>query len=202
MYTQEYGRHAFVHGSAHTTVIIVAALIMLCTKRYIDITHTCTHAGMHIHLSLVVKIESRFSGSRILKCARIHFGIVSGGGSPNQNEVGGPNKLPLEREPHLESRPDPFLHRFRGGSPNQHDVGGQNIILLELEPHLERRPDQFWRCFVGGWGGGAPNKNEIHGQHRLPLQRQPHFERCPDPFLHRFRGGGAPNVRVYLYTCT
>jgi hypothetical protein len=121
-----------------------------------------------------------------------------GGGSPNQNEVGGPNKLPLEREPHLESRPDPFLHRFRGGSPNQHDVGGQNIILLELEPHLERRPDQFWRCFVGGWGGGAPNKNEIHGQHRLPLQRQPHFERCPDPFLHRFRGAV---LQTSGYTC-
>ncbi len=37
--TEEYGRHALVRGSARSTVVIVAASIMLCTWRYLDITY-------------------------------------------------------------------------------------------------------------------------------------------------------------------
>ena len=73
-----------------------------------------------------------------------------GGDSPNQNEVGDPNRLPLEEDPHFERGPDQFYFFFfvlGGGLPNKNEVDGPNRIPFKREPPFERCPDPFLHRF-------------------------------------------------------
>ena len=109
--------------------------------------------GLQTRTRSVAQINSRWSGSHIWKVARIHFCIVSGGGSPNQHDVGGQNIILLELEPHLERRPDQFWRCFvggwGGGAPNKNEIHGQHRLPLQRQPHFERCPDPFLHRFRG-----------------------------------------------------